>query len=356
MSAILITGGCGFIGANLAIALHLSGRSVVAFDNLSRPGSDILCTLLKDHGIVFQHGDVRNPEDLYRLRQDISAVIDASAEPSVLTGSDPRDSQFVVHNNLFGTVNCIDFSLSHKIPILFLSTSRVVPINFLNNLLYHETDNRFTPETGQFGLTNGAVGLDVPMDGIRSLYGATKLSCELLLREYATRYDIPAIINRCGVIAGPWQLGKQDQGVLTHWLACHRYKKPLKYIGFGGTGKQVRDILHIDDLVALIMMQLPIINEFRGDVFPVGGGSNFSVSLKEATYFCTEITGNAIDIGCEETTSPADVKWFSTDISKTADTFGWRPQKDVFTVLKDIDRWLIQNESLFFSLFNKGKP
>jgi CDP-paratose 2-epimerase len=356
MSAVLITGGCGFIGANLAFALRAAGREVVAFDNLSRGGSEILRDRLRDHGVVFRHGDIRNPEDLARLPGDFSALIDASAEPSVLMGTDPRDARFVVHNNLVGTANCFDFALARRLPVVFLSTSRVVPYDALNALTYEETDTRFTPLADQPGLTGGAVGLEFPLHGgVRSLYGATKLSCELLLREYAHRYELPAIINRCGVIAGPWQLGKQDQGVFTHWLASHRFNRPLSYLGFGGTGKQVRDLLHVNDLVALVLRQLAVIDGYRGEVFPVGGGPEISLSLRETTALCRTLTGRTMDIGSVAETRPADVKWFATDARLTMDTFGWRPEKSAADVLADIHRWLDEHEPLFRALFLGGR-
>ncbi len=94
------------------------------------------------------------------------------------------------------------------------------------------------------------------MDGPRTLYGATKLAAELLIEEYRASLGVPAVIDRCGVIAGPWQMGKVDQGVFTHWMLAHHFRQPLSYIGFGGGGKQVRDLLHVEDLVDLVERQL----------------------------------------------------------------------------------------------------
>ena len=96
----------------------------------------------------------------------------------------------------------------------------------------------------------------LPAPGARTIYGATKLCGELLIEEYAAAYGLRAVINRCGVIAGPWQMGKVDQGVFTYWMLAHHFNRPLDYIGFGGSGKQVRDLLHVDDLVDLVAVQL----------------------------------------------------------------------------------------------------
>ena len=110
------------------------------------------------------------------------------------------------------------------------------------------------------------------MGGARTLYGATKLAAELLIEEYAAAFDLRAAIDRCGVIAGPWQMGKVDQGVFAWWLLSHLFRRPLSYIGYGGTGKQVRDLLHIDDLVDLVDDQLAEPERWSGVTANVGGG------------------------------------------------------------------------------------
>ncbi len=97
-----------------------------------------------------------------------------------------------------------------------------------------------------------------PLSGARTIYGATKLAAELLIEEYGAAYGLSAVIDRCGVIAGPWQMGKVDQGVFTYWVLAHHFSRPLSYIGFEGSGKQVRDLLHVDDLLELIDVSSPI--------------------------------------------------------------------------------------------------
>ena len=103
------------------------------------------------------------------------------------------------------------------------------------------------------------------------------------MAEYADAFGVPAVIDRCGVIAGPWQMGKVDQGVFTHWLLAHRLRRPLTYIGYGGTGKQVRDLLHVDDLCELILEQLGDPGAWDGATLNVGGGVEGSLSLRETT-------------------------------------------------------------------------
>ena len=121
-----------------------------------------------------------------------------------------------------------------------------------------------------------------PLNGPRSFYGASKLSSELLIAEYVHSYGLKALINRCGVLAGPWQMGKVDQGVVTLWVARHYFRRSLSYCGFGGHGKQVRDVLHVDDLSDLIWKQLQSVNDWDGEVYNVGGGRENSTSLARA--------------------------------------------------------------------------
>src|SRR5438477_348415 len=113
---------------------------------------------------------------------------------------------------------------------------------------------------------------EFPLSGARSLYGATKLASELFIEEYAYAYGLRAVVDRCGVLAGPWQMGKVDQGFVALWVARHLFEGRLSYIGFGGSGKQVRDVLHVDDLCDLVTRQIARLDDVGGEVFNVGGG------------------------------------------------------------------------------------
>lgn len=347
MHHILLTGGCGFIGSNLAVALATDGHSVTCFDNLARRGSEILLRRIQEAGCRFVHGDIRNVEDLQRVSGDFDLMIECSAEPSVLVGTQGADAIFMVNNNLIGSLNCFEAARQRGMAILFLSTSRVYPYDRLNALQFAEEETRFVYADNRPGVSADGVAIDFPLDGARSLYGATKLAGEIMLQEYSRSYNIPALINRCGVIAGPWQLGKADQGVFTFWLAQHYFGKDLKYIGFGGKGKQARDLLHIADLVTLIKKQIARIGEFRGQVFNAGGSAFSSLSLRETTALCQKITGNTVGITPALEDRPADVIWYVTDNGVTEPTFGWKPTRNPETILTDIFEWLHDNESLF---------
>ena len=117
----------------------------------------------------------------------------------------------------------------------------------------------------------------------------TKLAAELMVQEYGDAYGLRYIINRCGLITGPWQMARTDQGVIVYWLASHFFRRPLRYIGFQGTGKQVRDLLHIEDLCELIVLQIDDFARFHGHLFNVGGGVECSLSLLECTDLCFDL-------------------------------------------------------------------
>ncbi len=347
MSNILITGGCGFIGSNLAVALRQAGHEVVALDNLSRRGSEILLRRVQDAGAAFQHGDIRTPEDLDRLPDDLEVMIECSAEPSVMCGTRGADARFLVNNNLGGAVNCLEWARQRQARVLFLSSSRVYPYDAINRLDFEASPNRFVCRAQGPGVGPAGISPAFPLDGYRSLYGATKLAAELLLREYAAQYDLPALILRCGVVAGPWQLGKVDQGVFTYWLASHYFNKPLKYIGFGGHGLQVRDLLHVDDLADLVQALLPALAAGRGDIYNAGGGPGAALSLRETTDLCRTITDHAFEIGSDLQDRPADVKWYITDNTATTARFGWQPRRDARRILQDTHDWLTRHEAEF---------
>jgi CDP-paratose 2-epimerase len=337
--SILITGGCGFVGSNLALAFARRGDAVTALDNLSRHGSDLLRQRIEAHGVRFVRGDIRNTEDLQAFGSH-DVMIECSAEPSVLAGTQGDDAAYVVSNNLGGALNCFEWARATETPVIFLSSSRVYPYDRINALPFDEQETRF--ELRGCGTGYGPDGLDpdFPMAGARSLYGATKWAAEIMLQEYAQQYDLPACINRCGVIAGPWQLGKVDQGVFTYWLVRHMARRSLSYIGFGGAGKQVRDLLHIDDLAELVLLQADRISTFRGDCFQAAGSSLAHLSLQETTALCRKLTGQEIAMGADPLSRPADVRWLKLDNRRTTECLGWEPRRDAATILRDIHAWL----------------
>ena len=338
---ILITGGAGFVGSNLALLFAKTpGSAVTAFDNLHRRGSELALPRLREGGVSFVHGDIRNPEDLDNLPA-ADLLIECSAEPSVHAGYD-GGARYLVNTNLTGTFNCLEYARRHGTAIVFLSTSRVYSIPALRALPLRVEGQRLALPAGEAGAGWSERGIDedFPTGAPRSLYGTTKLASELLIEEYNAAFGLRTIINRCGVITGPWQMGKVDQGFFVLWAACHLYGRLLRYTGFGGKGHQVRDVLHAADLFDLISLQTAALDQHAGHSYNVGGGIQTSISLAELTDLCRARTASRLEPGEDPTTRPADIPYYVTDHGAVTRATGWTPKRSVEMILEEVLEWL----------------
>jgi CDP-paratose 2-epimerase len=338
---ILVIGGAGFVGSNLALMLAERGRTeVISFDNLHRRGSELALPRLRAAGVDFIHGDIRNMEDLNDLPAT-DLVIECSAEPSVHAGynANPR---YLVNTNLLGTINCLDYARRHGGALVFLSTSRVYPIAGLRALPLRVSGDRLVISRGDNGPGWSQRGISeaFPIGGPRSLYGASKLASELLIDEYRAAYGLRTIVNRCGVLTGPWQMAKVDQGFFVLWAARHIYGGALSYSGFSGLGHQVRDVLHVADLFELICRQIEDLDRHSGRIYNVGGGPELSVSLAELSALCAAQTGNRLRLGSDPTTHPADIPYYVTDTTLVRSATGWAPRRRLEAILEEILEWL----------------
>lgn len=341
----LVTGGAGFVGGSLARSFLREGHEVVLFDNLRRRGSELNLAALAAEGARFVHGDVRSPADLDALDGSFDVLIEASAEPSVHAGmnSSPR---YVLDTNLGGALNCLEFARTRCGALVFLSSSRVYSIEALRSLPLQELPTRldFTSEDPQpVGASADGIAESFGSDGPRSYYGASKLAAELLCQEYGAYGGLRVVVNRCGVIAGPGQFGRSDQGVFTLWVARHYFGRPLKYTGFGGTGLQVRDLLHPDDLTDLIRLQLGAWDRVAGQTFNAGGGRAGSVSMQELTAICREVVGREVPVEPDPATAAVDVPWYITDHSKISNLLGWAPLRRPRQIVEDVAAWIASN-------------
>ena len=343
---LLVTGGAGFVGANLALGLHdrHPDWDLVVLDNLRRRGAELNLPRLRQAGIGFVHGDVRLLDDVLEAG-GVDAVVECSAEPSVMAGID-GSPDYLVQTNLLGAYNCLELARRTGAQFLFLSTSRVYPVAALQALRYEQGETRFELSDDQAlgGVCSRGIAESFPLQGARTLYGATKLAAELLIAEYAETYGLSAVIDRCGVIAGPWQMGKVDQGVFTYWMLAHHFGRPLSYIGFGGAGKQVRDVLHVEDLLDLVDSQLCDPVRWSGVTVNVGGGVDCSLSLHETTELCRRITGREIDVcRCTED-RPGDIPIYISDCTLLHSMSDWRPRRGPEQILRDIHTWIVEHE------------
>lgn len=340
---LLVTGAAGFVGSTLIRGLLEAheGWQVTGFDNLSRPGSEANRAALTAAGVRFVHGDLRQPSDL-DLVGDVDAVVDAAALPSVLGGvADAHSSRQVVEHNLVGTLHLLELCRRQGAALVLLSTSRVYGIAELSGLVLAEVDGTYVPDPGQdFPAGIGPAGVTEACSTAPpvSLYGSTKLASEQMALEYGDAFDFPVWVDRCGVLAGPGQFGTAEQGIFSYWVHAHRAGRPLAYIGFGGSGLQVRDGLAAEDLVPLVAAQLAAgsVGE-RPRVLNVAGGPAGALSLRQLTEWCAD---RFAPVAMEARAEPRryDLPWVVLDAARAESVWGWRPVTPMVEVLEQIAR------------------
>jgi CDP-paratose 2-epimerase len=337
---ILISGICGFAGNAIARALAAQGgaHEVSGFDNFIRPGSEANRADLKRLGIKLVHADARAASDVDALPA-CDWVVDAAANPTVMAGVDGlSSSRQLVEHNLGGTVNLLEHCKRHRAGFILLSTSRVYSIAPLAGLPLRVADRAFSPERGALPAGAGAAGISesFPTAAPVSLYGATKLASEALALEYGHAFDLPVFVNRCGILAGAGQFGRPDQGIFSYWINSHLRRRPLRYIGFGGKGHQVRDCLHPSDLVPLLTAQFAAPKIAVADrIVNVGGGAASARSLLQLTDWCDDRFGPH-PVASDPSPRPSDVPWIVLDASKAGLVWGWKPRIPVQSIMEEI--------------------
>jgi CDP-paratose 2-epimerase len=336
---ILITGICGFVGNTLARGLREGWRDweIVGLDNLVRAGSETNRRALRERGVKLYHGDIRNPSDLETLPA-CGWIIEAAANPSVLAGVDGKtSSRQLIEHNLIGTLNVLELLKHWRCGFTMLSTSRVYSIQALAAIPVETEGDRFLPRADARapGFSPNGVAEEFSTEPPLSLYGSSKRASELLACEYAESFGLPVFILRCGVLAGAGQFGRVDQGIFSYWIHSWCGRRPLKYIGFKGTGCQVRDCLHARDLLPLVVQQITQPRSAAPRVVNAGGGLGHSASLRELSLWCAErfgphaVTGEAED-------RPFDVPWLVLDSSLGAQIWGWKPQTPLEAIWGEI--------------------
>ncbi len=350
---ILVTGGCGFIGAQLAVHLKSRGHRVVAMDNLVRRGSEMNLPRFKRHGIEFVHGDVRSREDFVSLPRGIELICDASAQPSVVTGYD--NPIFDITNNALGLINALEFARQRGCPVIFWSSNRVYSADRINAVPRREEATRWVWSKEAFrsqSANHRVPGFDPDFGfseefsvdgGQRSIYGLSKVMADLACQEYAGAFGVKTVINRFGVIAGEGQFGKSEQGWVSWWAVAFHFGLPLRYIGWGG--KQVRDILFVEDVCRLVELEMEQLDRIEGQVFNVGGGAERSLSLVEATALLREKFGREVPITVEEQPRKADQCIYITDNRKVERVLGWAPRVGIKEGYERILTWVREHEA-----------
>jgi len=342
-----ITGICGFVGSRLARHLleRMAGLDICGIDNLSRAGSEYNRRALEEAGIRVIHGDLRMPSDVDALPA-ADWVIDAAANPSVLAGVDGRTSlRQLIEHNLGGTLNLVEYCAKYRAGLVLLSTSRVYSIEPLASLKVNPVNEAFAPDPSQLfppSLTEAGISEQFSVAPPLSPYGASKLASEIVALEYGAACGFPVWIDRCGVLAGAGQFGTAEQGIFSYWLSAYAARRPLRYIGFGGHGWQVRDACHPADLAELIVMQMARGDSGADRTYNVGGGPTHAMSLAQLTAWCERRFGRHVP--CPDPHSRRfDVPWLVMDASAARRAFGWVPARSLDSILEEIARHVRDN-------------
>ena len=339
---ILVTGGCGFVGANICLNLNKK-HSVYSLDNLSRKSSLINLKELHKHKIRNYKFDIFNFKKLNKL-QKFDIIIDCCAEAAVEVSK--KDLDKVFNTNLVGTFNLLKKAKKDKSKVIFVSSSRVNSINEINKLIKNRKNLKKVKIKKK---------INENFDTLKpkSFYGFTKFASEQMIEEFSYAFGIKYLINRCGVLSGPMQFGKQDQGFVSLWIWHHYQKKNLSYIGYGGTGNQLRDVLHVDDFVKLIGLQIKKFNTISNKTFCVGGSFKSYTSLRNLTNICEKITSNKIKFTKQKKTSIYDIPYFITDNNLIKKTYNWYPKKNILSIVKDTYKWLMINKDELLKIQKK---
>ena len=344
---LLITGICGFAGSSIAKTLlqSHSNLEIVGFDNFSRKGSELNISEFKSLRIDLIRGDIRTQSDIDALPK-VDWVIDCAANPSVLAGIDGQSSsRQLMEHNLLGTINLLEYCKRNKSGLILLSTSRVYSALELANLPVESSKDRFDLEQSSIaGLSDLGISESFPTSAPTSLYGSSKLASEQLILEYSYNFDFPVWINRCGVLAGAGQFGKADQGIFSYWIHSFKEKNPLKYIGFNGSGHQVRDALHPQDLVPLLYQQLMEPNWDAPKIINVGGGIENSMSLKQLSDWCENRFGSNEVISSAESRS-MDAPWIVLDSTVAQNEWNWSVKTKIEHILEEVAHHAENNPS-----------
>lgn len=352
---VLITGGAGFVGANLAFWLSERGHTVTVLDNLVRRGSELNLPTLRQKGITFVHGDVRNPEDFANVKGGVDVICETCAQPSAIDGY--ANPLFDINNNTHGLLNTLEFARQRDAGLIFWSTNKTYAGEHINAIPRREEETRWVWDAGHL---NGGkpAGFDpehgfssaFTVDGRdHSIYGLSKIMADLACQEWYHAFGVRTVVNRFSCLAGEGQFGKSAQGWVAWWAIAFHFGLPLKYIGWGG--KQVRDVLFIEDICRLVETEMHLLDTLAGSVFNVGGGKDITLSLLEATSMMERLYGRRVPISLDDDPRKADHCVYISDTRPVTAATGWTPNIGLDEGYDRIRRWVRDHETELSSLY-----
>jgi CDP-paratose 2-epimerase len=331
---IVVTGGCGFLGSNLAAELARRGRNVLVLDNLSRDGARENAEWLStQHGnrVTIEVADIRDEASIREPITEAAAVLHLAGQVAVTTSLEKPVEDFDI--NVRGTMNILETvrRFNASAPVIFASTNKVYG-KLLEDEMVNRVDDRCAPNAAR--LASG-VAEDAPLD-FHSPYGCSKGAADQYVRDYARVFDLRTVVLRMSCIYGPRQFGTEDQGWIAHFLIQAIQGRPITIYG---DGYQVRDALFVNDAVNAWIGALDRIGETSGRVFNLGGGSANSLSLRELLQLMNELQGRCPDVRFAPS-RPGDQPWYVSDINTISRTLDWTPQTSLRDGLRALQEWL----------------
>jgi CDP-paratose 2-epimerase len=337
---VLITGGAGFIGTNLAHCLLNSGQPVLVYDNLSRPGVERnLRRLRETHGerVQVEVADIRDPFALYRAVGRASQVFHFAAQVAVTTSLSQPIDDFEV--NARGTLNLLEAIRCCETPppVVFTSTNKVY--GGLDDVPLRLRGDRYEP--ADFTLRATGIGEERPLD-FHSPYGCSKGAADQYVLDYARTFDLPAVVFRMSCIYGPHQFGTEDQGWVAHFLIRAIQGEPITLYG---DGMQVRDVLFVEDLVDAFLLAQANMESIAGQAFNIGGGPGNTTSLLELLELIHELHGEKPDVEFGAW-RPGDQRYYVSNVEKFRRATGWAPRVDLRTGIGKLHEWLLDEHGI----------
>ena len=335
---IIITGGSGFVGCNLANYLIARGHKVVVFDNLSRKGAEKNQQWLgKQHGgkVKFINKDITDFADIKKAVADMDVVFHLAAQVAVTTSvTDPRTD---FEKNCLGTFNVIEAvrQMKKKPIVLFTSTNKVY--GGMEDVKIAKKKDRYEYKDFKNGISEERV-LD-----FHSPYGCSKGSADQYVRDYGRIYGIDTIVFRMSCIYGYRQFGNEDQGWVAHFIISSILGKPLTIYG---DGKQIRDILFVEDLIKAMEMAINNIKKTSGKIYNIGGGPKNTLSLLELVGFLEKKIGKRLEVSFDDW-RPGDQPVYVSDIRKIGKEIGWQPTIGVEKGIDKLFKWVEANKRMF---------
>ena len=335
----LITGGAGFIGCNTAKNLGEAGWDVVMLDNLSRPGSEKnLDWLRRQISFEFLNVDVRDTQEVADViaKDDFDVIIHLAAQVAVTTSVLSPRLDFEV--NAFGTFNVLEAIRCRSPNTIFLNASTNKVYGQLNDIMVRESDTRYEFVHHPLGIAETQ-----PLD-FHSPYGCSKGAADQYVVDYARIYGLRCVNFRQSCIYGYRQFGIEDQGWVAWFTIAHVLGKPITIYG---DGKQVRDVLFVDDLVAVFRCAIDVIDSVSGRTFNIGGGVQNTVSLLELIEYLEDLSGRKATYSFADW-RPGDQPVYVSDIRRAGADLNWSPAVSAREGVARLYAWVVQNRALFY--------